>query len=114
MMSHGAMNNRDNRDRHEDHNRSTGAAEQVKLTRGQKAASAGQEVRPGSMWLKLIAVLAVASVALVSDGALFSESGQIVAVVIVLCVGLVLTVSRWRGSVYSEVRGSDCWRSSMA
>jgi tetratricopeptide (TPR) repeat protein/O-antigen ligase len=60
-----------------------------------KAAKAGLPAREWRNWLMPIAVLAAASVALVSDGALFRESGQLAAVVIVLCLGLVLTVSRW-------------------
>ncbi len=89
------MSNRDNQGRHEDNNRTTGAAEQVKLTRRQKAAGADQGVRPGGMWLQLIVGLAVASTALVSDGALFSESSQIVAVAVLSGAGLVLAITKW-------------------
>jgi tetratricopeptide (TPR) repeat protein len=45
--------------------------------------------------LRPVAILIAASAALVSDGALFRESSQLVAVVVVLCLGLVLIVRDW-------------------
>ncbi len=46
-------------------------------------------------WVGPTALLIAASAALVSDGALFHESSQLVAAVVVLCLGLVFTVKRW-------------------
>ena len=73
----------------------TGVTRQAKITSGQRSARVGLVARPWAVWLRLVAILIAASAALVSDGALFGESSQLVAVVVVLCLGLVLIVRGW-------------------
>jgi tetratricopeptide (TPR) repeat protein/O-antigen ligase len=48
-----------------------------------------------SDWLRPIAILAVGSAGLLSNGALFQESSQLVAAVVVLSLGLVVSVRDW-------------------
>ena len=78
-----------------DTNRYGCTGETPRSIRSRRLPEGGLPARPWVDWLMPIAVLTAASVALVSDGALFHESGQLAAVVVVLCLGLVLTVSRW-------------------
>ncbi len=73
----------------------TGVTKQTKVTPGQRSARVGFLARPWADWLRPVAILIAASAALVSDGALFHESSQLVAVVVVLCLGLVLIVRDW-------------------
>jgi tetratricopeptide (TPR) repeat protein len=61
-----------------------------------RTANVGHLAQLWSDWLRPLAILVAASAALVSDGALFHESSQLVAVVVVGCLGLVLTVRDWR------------------
>jgi len=70
---------------------------QAKITLGRRVAKHGRVFRPWIGWVGPTALLIAASVALVSDGALFHESSQLVAVAVVLCLGLVLTVGDWSG-----------------
>jgi tetratricopeptide (TPR) repeat protein/O-antigen ligase len=71
------------------------------LAKGNAAASRFTEVKTGrrssvaSDWLALVAILVVASMALLSGGALFRESSQMAAAAVVLCLGVVVSIRRW-------------------
>jgi O-antigen ligase len=76
--------------------RHRGVAGRTRVAQVPRIAGAGHLARRWSDWLKPIALVVTASIALVSDGALFHESSQLVAVAIVLGLGLGLIVRRWR------------------
>jgi hypothetical protein len=67
----------------------------VKVAEGQKTARARLPSHPSADWLRPLGILVAATVALVSDGALFHEATQLVAVVVLLLFGLVLIVRDW-------------------
>jgi tetratricopeptide (TPR) repeat protein/O-antigen ligase len=73
----------------------TGVPVKAKVKAEPRAARVGLAAGPWVDWLMPIVVLTVSTVALVSSGALFHESSQLVAVAIVLCFGLVLIAVDW-------------------
>lgn len=89
------MSGRNDGGRHSVDKKRTSVPVKAKVNPEPRAARAGLPAGPWVDWLMPIAILTAASVALVSDGALFHESGQLAAVIVVLCLGLVLTMSRW-------------------
>ncbi len=89
------MNSRNGEGRHPVDKGRVGVTKQAKVTPGQKAVNPRIRARLWVDWLRPLGILIAATVALVSDGALFHESSQLVAVVVLLLSGLVLIVRDW-------------------
>jgi len=76
-------------------NTQSGVKRHAGITEPQETPRAGRPSRPSVDWLRPLGILAAATIALVSDGALFHECSQLVAVVVLLLFGFVFIVTDW-------------------